>query len=99
MKSMKVKVTFTEPLLGTVAMDEEVMTNFIASKAPDAPSMEEEIAALGEDAFMEKGMTGFARTDDGEPMNWDYAHMGIRGFLGLAYERAQRLEEMLRPKG
>ena len=43
--------------------------------------------------------TGYTGAVTLEPMNWDYAHLGIREFLGLAYERAKRLEEMLlKPK-
>ena len=30
-----------------------------------------------------------------EPMNWDYTHTDIRGFLSLAYERARKLEQMI----
>ena len=30
-----------------------------------------------------------------EPMNWDYTHLGIEGFLALAYERAKKLEQIL----
>lgn len=30
-----------------------------------------------------------------EPMNWDYTHLEIRGFLRLAHERAEKLEKML----
>lgn len=31
-----------------------------------------------------------------EPMNWDYEHLTIRGFLDLAYQRAKKLDEMRR---
>ena len=47
MKKLKVKVTFTEEILGTASNDKEVHKEFIASKAPDAPSREEEVAAVG----------------------------------------------------
>ena len=30
-----------------------------------------------------------------EPMNWDYTHLEIQGFLQLAFERAKKLERML----
>ena len=39
--------------------------------------------------------TGYNGAVTLEPMNWDYTHLGIREFLSLAYERAQRLEQML----
>ena len=31
-----------------------------------------------------------------EPMNWDYTHLNIREFLSLAFERAKRLERMIK---
>ena len=47
-------------------------------------------------AVMEKiKNTGYNGAVTLEPMNWDYTHLGIRDFLRLAYERAQRLEQML----
>lgn len=44
-------------------------------------------------AVMEKiRRTGYNGAVTLEPMNWDYANIGIKGFLRLAYERARRLE-------
>lgn len=39
--------------------------------------------------------TGYAGAVTLEPMNWDYPHLDIHGFLRLAYERAKRLENMM----
>lgn len=78
MKTMKVKLTFTEPILGTCPADEEVYRNFIAAKAPDASTLEEEVAAIGVDGVVEKGLTVFPRTDDGKPFLYDYQ---IKGFF------------------
>lgn len=39
--------------------------------------------------------TGYGGAVTLEPMNWDYTHLGIRAFLRLAHERAERLEQML----
>ena len=39
--------------------------------------------------------TGYRGAITLEPMNWDYAHLEIRGFVRLAYERAKRLERMM----
>ena len=47
------------------------------SKAPDASTIEDEIAALGADAVAEKGKTVFPRTD-GQPILYDYQ---IKGFF------------------
>lgn len=78
MKTMKVKLTFTESVLGTAPADPEIYRKFIASKAPDASTVEDEVAALGVDAVVEKGVTGYPRTEDGKPFFYDYQ---IKGFF------------------
>lgn len=76
--NMKVRLTFTDELLGTANSDPDVHEAFIASKAPDAPSTAEEVEALGVEEVVEKGMTVFPRTADGDPFIWDYQ---IKGFF------------------
>lgn len=76
MKRMKVRVTFFEEVLGTSSANPEIHQEFIASKAPDAQSMEEEVAALGADAVFEKGMTVFPRVN-GLVGAWDYQWKGF----------------------
>lgn len=79
MEKVHVRLTFTEDVLGTANADKKVHSEFIASKAPDAPSREEEVAALGADEVEHKEMTVFPRMEDGEtPMFWDYQ---IKGFF------------------
>lgn len=78
MKEIKVKITLLEEMLGTASANPELHEEFIASKAPDAPSMEEEIEALGVDEVIEKGKTVFPRNKDGNPIVWDYQ---IKGFF------------------
>ena len=78
MKEMKVKVTFFEELLGTASNDPEIHKEVIASKAPDAPSREEEVEALGVDEVVEKAKTVFPRDEDGTPIMWDYQ---VKGFF------------------
>lgn len=74
---MKIKLTFTEPTLGTWPANEDIARDFIASKAPDASTIDEEIASLGVDAVVEKGKTVFPRKD-GSPILYDYQ---IKGFF------------------
>lgn len=76
MKEMSVKIYFTENVLATSPNDEELMANFIAKNAPDAPTRQEEIAAVGQDEVFEKGTTVFPRTNSGLPMFWDYQWKG-----------------------
>lgn len=80
-KKMKVRITFLEEVLGTANADKDVHSEFIASKAPDAPSREEEVASLGVDEVERKEMTVFPRLEDGTPFLWDYQ---IRGFFKSA---------------
>lgn len=78
MKKIKVKITFTESVLGTCSANEEIYRDFIGSKAPDASTIEDEVEALGADAVAEKGMTVFPKLDDGTPFFYDYQ---IKGFF------------------
>lgn len=50
MKTIKVRLTFLEPLLGTWPANPNVAREYIASKSPDAGSIEDEVAALGAEA-------------------------------------------------
>lgn len=78
MKKIRVKITTVEQLLGTASNNKEIHQEFIASKAPDAPSMEEEVAAVGAAEVFDKSMTVFPRDDAGNPIMWDYQ---IKGFF------------------
>lgn len=76
MKEIKVRVRFIEELLGTAVNDSEVYRNYIASKSPDAMTIEEEVASVGVDEYAEKQMTVFPRTEDGKPFLYDYQWKG-----------------------
>ena len=78
MRILQCKLTTIEAMLGTASNNKELHSEFIASHAPDAPSREEEIAAVGVDEVIEKGMTVFSRNKDGNPILWDYQ---IKGFF------------------
>lgn len=77
-KILKVKITFLEPVLGTWPSNQNVARDFIASKSPNAATIEDEVAALGADAVADKGMTVFPRNENGEPVLYDYQ---IKGFF------------------
>lgn len=78
MKEIKVKLTLTEEILGTSPTDPEIYKTYVASKAPDAKKMEEEIEARGVDEVAEKQRTVFSTNRDGELILWDYQ---IKGFF------------------
>ena len=77
-KEYKIEITFIEEMLGTGSPDPEIHRNFIASKSPDAATIEEEVEAYGADAVADKKMTVFPRDEEGRPFVWDYQ---MRGFL------------------
>lgn len=82
MLKLDVRLTLTEEALGTSSSSKELHKEYIASKAPDAKSTEEEVAALGVDAVDEKGRTVFPRMavgdDNDVPFVYDYQ---LKGFF------------------
>lgn len=92
MRTLKVHVEFLEELLGTASSDPKIHERFIASKAPDAPKLEQEVESLGAEAVEERGMTIFSRMPDGEtPMLWDYQ---IKGYMKDACSMLRRVPTM-----
>ena len=89
MKNMHIMIKFVEPALGTCNSNKDIHAEYIASKAPDARSREEEIAALGVDAVEEKDRTIFAKDDEGRPILWNYQ---IKGFFKEACASLQRIK-------
>lgn len=77
-KEVKVRIILLEEMLGTASANPEIHSEFIASKAPDARSIEEEVAAIGAAAVEQKQMTVFPRDEEGNPVMWDYQ---IKGFM------------------
>lgn len=76
--SMRIRVTFHKPILGTKPNDPEIHSRFVASKAPDAETMAEEVARLGASEVEERGKTVFFKMEDGTPYLMSYQ---IKGFL------------------
>ena len=71
MENINVRATFIFGPLGTSPNNETIYRDFIGSKAPDADSLEDEVAALGADAVAETKMTVFPRDEDGNPIDCD----------------------------
>lgn len=90
MKELKVKLTFTEEMLGTASSDPKIHEEFIASKSPDAKTIEEEVAAVGVEEVVEKSMTVFPKLEDGMPFIYDYQ---IRGFFKEACSCLKKVEK------
>ena len=77
MKHLGIEVTFTEDVLGMMPSNPDVVSEYIASNAPDAKTKKEEIEAIGVEEMENKAMTVFPRTEDGRPMFWDYQVLGF----------------------
>ena len=73
---MYARILYIEPILGTCPSDPEIARRFIASKAPDAPTQEEEIAAIGTEGVIGRTMTIFPVNAKGVPIHWDYQWKG-----------------------
>ena len=77
-KDLKIRITLTEPMLGTAPNNPEIYSEYIASKGPDAKSREEEIATVGVEEYEDKQITVFRRDSEGNPIIMDYL---IKGFF------------------
>jgi hypothetical protein len=78
MKTLNIRITFTEEILGTLPSQQDIHREYIASKSPDAMTIEDEVAAIGVDEVVEKGTTVFPRNKNGIPFLYDYQ---IKGFF------------------
>lgn len=95
MKTLNIRITFIEPILGTSPANEDVYRDYIATKAPDASTIDDEVAALGVDGVVEKAMTVFPRTEDGVPFLYDYQ---IKGFFKDTCGGLKKVDGMLSSK-
>jgi len=75
--SITVRLTFTESILGTLPMNEDIYREYIGSKSPNASTIEDEVEAIGTEAVITKGKTVFPR-EYGVPFLYDYQ---IKGFF------------------
>lgn len=75
-ETVNVRLTFTEEVLGQMPTSKKLYEDFIASKAPDAMTTEEEIEEFGIEKVMTDSTTVFQKTEDGVPFIYDYQ---IRG--------------------
>lgn len=80
---VKVRITFTDEVLGTCNPNPDIHSEFIASKAPDAETRNEEIERIieadGVSAAIEKSMTIFPRMEDDPdtPIFFSYQFKGF----------------------
>ena len=95
METLKVRLTLTEDILGTLPSDPEIYHTFIASKGEKASEEDEQMGKTRE--FIEENqeedrpetLTVFVRDDEGNPCVYDYL---IKGFFKNA-NKALRLAD------
>lgn len=87
--SIKVKCTFTQKTLGTAPGDEQIFSTYIASKAPDAETMAEEIAKFGAEDVEDSRTTKFIKDKDGRPLTVSYQWEGFFKTAGKVLKRAK----------
>ncbi len=89
-KTINARITFTEGLLGTTPANKEIYTDYIASKAPNASTLAEELECVSVPDMVAKGTTVFSRTADGKPFIYDYH---LKGFFKDACSMLARVAE------
>ena len=87
--SMKVRITMTEDMLGTLPGDPQIYKNYIASKAPDASTITDEIEAIGAAQVYDNKITVFPRDKEGNVCIYDYL---IKGFLKNAAQTLSKVK-------
>lgn len=89
MKELKVRLTFTEEMLGTAPNNPDIHREFIASKSPNPETIEDEVAAIGVEGVVEKNTTIFPKRADGTPFIYDYM---IKGFFKEAASALKKVD-------
>jgi hypothetical protein len=87
MEKLTVQITFIEECLGTTAGDSDLFKTYIASKSPDAETIEEEVATHGTLEVAQKQMTIFMK-HKGVPFIYDYM---IKGFFKAACQACMQM--------
>lgn len=92
-KQYAIRITTISELLGSVPLDAEIYTTYIASKAPAAAQANGSAAAEVDtldayEALDMKGRTGFRRDEQGRPLLMDYV---VKGFLKEAWQAMRQV--------
>lgn len=99
---MRVRMQFTESILGTSPGNPDIYRDYLGKKAMEAGAkmdppvnmsgkIEEEVSTIVEDQ-LNKGKTVFSRDTDGTPMLWDYQ---IKGFFKSACQALKKADNSL----
>ena len=77
MKTLKVKITLLEAMLGTAPGNKELYSTYIEAKRADRDGEEPEVDTLPVVEQLEQGTTVFHRMPNGNPMMYDYQFKGM----------------------
>lgn len=89
MKKIKVRLSFTQDVLGSAPSDPNIYEKYIASKATKVEDITEEVDTLPTEDKGEAALTVFNRDKDGNPIIWDYQ---IKGFFKSACGFLKRIK-------
>lgn len=95
MNRYHVRLTFTEPLLGSVPLNKEIYRDWLSSRAPTPEQGESEIETVPDAETLEQGTKGFHRFPDGTPMIRGHV---IKGFCKSACGILRRDSDTLSSK-
>jgi hypothetical protein len=87
----QIKITFTEPVLGTAPQDKDIYSNYILESNANGDDTSDELETVRD----EKGRTGFHKLDDGSPIIYDYM---LKGFFKDACSMQTRIDGSLSKK-
>lgn len=92
-KTYSIRITLIRELLGSVPLDAEIYSTYIASKAPAAAqangtALAELDTLEAHEALDIKGRTGFHRDEQGRPLILDYV---CKGFLKEAWQAMRQV--------
>lgn len=101
MKTLEVKLTFFEGVLGTASNNKDLYLEYIGCNAPDEETAEEEVEAIVTDDEEEgneaatKSITVFPRDEDGNPFLYDYQ---IKGFMKDTAKMLRKVDKTISGK-
>ena len=90
-KIIHCRATFIEDVLGSHPGSEQLFSDYITSKAPDAATVREEIELYGAEEVEDIRTTKFPRDKDGDPCIIGYQ---LRGFTKGAAQALKRAEQL-----
>lgn len=77
MTTLKIRLILCEEALGMSPSSKQIYTDYIASQAPDASTVADEVASLGSEEVVQQQTTIFPRDKQGRRFVYDYQLKGL----------------------